>query len=125
MRRRLRSFFFQIKDLQRIRSYQTIVDQMSPSLQGEVALQVNEIWMQHVWYFRTDPNRENFSKAFLADLAVKFRVVVYVQRELVGEAWTLYIVHRGLALRRCWVLGGGSVWGDDFLLSDENLIDLT
>ena len=47
------------------RSYQTIVDQMSPSRQGEVALQVNEIWMQHVWYFRTIPGKsDNLSKVF-------------------------------------------------------------
>jgi potassium voltage-gated channel Eag-related subfamily H protein 7 len=124
MRRRLRAFFFQIKDLKRIRSYQNLIEQMSPSLQGEVALEVNEAWMSKVWYFRPCVGREFFSKNFLADLAVKFRIVVYVQRELVGEAWTLYIIHRGLAMRRSSVLSGGSVWGDDFILSDRELLDL-
>lgn len=125
MRRRLRTFFFQIKDLQRIQSFQGVIKQMSPALQGELALTVNEVWVRKVWYF--DAHFDKLPPAFVVGVAGALQISVFAQQELFGEPWTLYILHRGLGVRSLKVLRSGSVWGEDFVLSraSHELLDTT
>uniref|UniRef100_A0A7S2IUQ3 Ion transport domain-containing protein n=1 Tax=Alexandrium andersonii TaxID=327968 RepID=A0A7S2IUQ3_9DINO len=123
LQRRLRSFFFQIKDLARVSGYKRLVEQLSPALQGELSMTVNEFWMRKVWYF----NREilPLPADFLQALSTQLQVSVHVQQESFGDAWTLYILHRGLCVRRMRFLHSGSVWGEDFILASHKLLDTT
>jgi len=121
MQRRLRSFFFQINDVNRVRGYGSIVDQMSPSLQGELAIAVNEVWVRKVWYF--DRAYDDLPGTFLAGLARKLELSVYTQQEHFGKPWTLYILHRGLCAQAQRLKNSGSVWGEDFILSCRALLN--
>jgi len=121
LERRLRSFFFQIKDLARVQGYKVLVEQLSPSLQGELAMTVNEVWLRKVWYFNSD--RLRMPSSFLQSLATMLQVSVHAQQECVGDPWTLYILHRGLCVRRMRILNSGSVWGEDFILASHRLLD--
>lgn len=118
LRRRLRGFFFQVQNLQRVQSFQGVIEQMSPALQGELALTVNEVWVRKVWYF--DAHFDALPPAFVVGVAGALHISVYAQQELFGEPWTLYILHRGLCVRSLRVLRSGSVWGEDFVLSLES-----
>eukprot|EP00930_Biecheleria_cincta_P023788 TRINITY_DN17114_c0_g1_i2.p1 TRINITY_DN17114_c0_g1~~TRINITY_DN17114_c0_g1_i2.p1 ORF type:complete len:654 (+),score=76.26 TRINITY_DN17114_c0_g1_i2:135-2096(+) len=115
MRRRLRAFFFQTQDLQRVQSFQSVIQQMSPALQGELALTVNEVWVRKVWYL--DTNFDKLPVEFVVGVAGALRIAVFAQQEFFGEPWTLYILHRGLCVRSMRILRSGSVWGEDFVLS--------
>uniref|UniRef100_A0A7S4UW65 Ion transport domain-containing protein n=1 Tax=Alexandrium monilatum TaxID=311494 RepID=A0A7S4UW65_9DINO len=121
LQRRLRGFFFQIKDLARVEGYKAIVDQLSPSLQGELAMTVNEVWLRKVWYFncKSLPMQADFMSA----LATQLEVCMHAQQECVGEAWNLYILHRGLAIRQKGLLQAGAVWGEDFILACQALLE--
>jgi hypothetical protein len=117
MRRRLRNFFFEMKDLSRVRSYQRILEQMSMALQSEVALQANELWMGNVWYFN------HLTGGFSAQLAMKFRVYVHTASEAFGEPWYLYIILKGLVGRKSRIMTRGDCFGEDFLLAKLELHD--
>lgn len=121
MQRRLRDFFFQTKDIQRVRSYYDVVDQLSPSLKGEVALIANQVWIRKIWYF--DANFEKLPGAFMAAFAKTLHVDVYAQGDVFGEPWTLYILHRGLCVRSMRFCRSGSVWGEDFILTTSELLN--
>mmetsp|Transcript_13260 Transcript_13260/g.41883 ORF Transcript_13260/g.41883 Transcript_13260/m.41883 type:complete len:624 (+) Transcript_13260:90-1961(+) len=121
LQRRLRSFFFQIKDLARVQGYKALVEQLSPSLQGELAMTVNEVWMSKVWYFNSASLP--MPPGFLSAIAQQLQVSVHAQQESIGELWTLYILHRGLAVRKMGILHSGSVWGEDFVLASRELLD--
>lgn len=121
LQRRLRSFFFQIKDLARVSGYRTLVDHLSPALKGELSMTVNEVWMRKVWYFSCP--RLSMSSDFLQALSTQLQVSVHVQQESFGEPWTLYILHRGLCVRRMTFMKSGSVWGEDFILASHKLLD--
>lgn len=121
LQRRLRSFFFQIKDLARVQGYKKIVEHLSPSLQGELAKTVNEVWVRKVWYFNC--KYMEMPADFTSALATNLEVSVHAQQESVHEPWTLYILHRGLCVRRMRILLSGSVWGEDFILACSDLLE--
>merc|ERR1719421_901627 len=52
MRRRLRQYFCQARELHEREVYRYLLDQLSPSLQGEVARVTNERWLDKVWIFK-------------------------------------------------------------------------
>merc|ERR1719160_1094757 len=52
MKRRLRSFFLLSKELHQAQRYTSLLVQMSPQLQGEVARATNLKWITKVWYLR-------------------------------------------------------------------------
>jgi len=121
MQRKLRSFFFRVKDVQRVRTYSEIVSQLSPSLQGEVALAVNEAWVRKVWYF--DQNFSQLPNGFMSHVSVSLEIMVFAGLDIFYEPWTLYTLQMGVCVRSFKILNAGSVWGEDFILSDETLLD--
>eukprot|EP00415_Alexandrium_ostenfeldii_P000022 UN0022 len=121
LQRRLRSSFFQIKDVARVSGYKALIEQLSPALQGELAMTVNEVWMRKVWYFNC--KALPMPRDFLECLSTQLQVAVHAQQESFGEAWTLYILHRGLCVRQMRFMHSGSVWGEDFILASHQLLD--
>merc|ERR1719487_1303448 len=52
MRRRIRDFFVQTKDAQRIAGHESLMKMMSPSIMGEVAVAVNEVWISKIHFLQ-------------------------------------------------------------------------
>ena len=50
VRTRLREYFHQTKHLRLTLAHRTLLQQMSPMLQGEVAWRINERWLCRVWF---------------------------------------------------------------------------
>lgn len=114
MQRRLREYFHQTKHLQRAASDRALLQKMSPSLQGEVAIRCNERWLKRVWYL------VHTEEEFLVQVALHLSAMVFAPGELVASNF-LYIVHRGVALYGGQVLTAGKVWGEDMILISDHL----
>merc|ERR1719456_1075087 len=119
LRIRLRSFFFETKDVLRVKSYKGIIAQMSPTLQAEVACVMNEPWLKKVWYF----NLPCISMKMIVSCAQRVEAAVFARGEKFFERGTLYIVNRGLVGRKGHLRRQGAVWGEDFILHNTRLMD--
>eukprot|EP00397_Hematodinium_sp_SG-2012_P014144 GEMP01014374.1.p1 GENE.GEMP01014374.1~~GEMP01014374.1.p1 ORF type:complete len:495 (+),score=49.57 GEMP01014374.1:725-2209(+) len=119
VRHRLRLYFYQTKDVVRRGSYKEIINQLSPSLQGEVALLVNKSLVQKIWYLK------EASEHMLVGFAQALDARVFAQGELFGETRVLYILSRGLVGRKGRILRYSAVWGEDFILNCDGLLDYT
>ncbi|CEL92732.1 unnamed protein product [Vitrella brassicaformis CCMP3155] len=115
---RLRTYFQNAHHLQRLISHRTLIDKMSPQLQGEVALAANKPWLQKVSWLRDCTNNQ-----FVVEIAKSLQPLAYGPEEVLDMAATLYIVQRGLAARRGKIMSVGSVWGEDLILSEWELMD--
>ncbi|CAK8993198.1 unnamed protein product [Durusdinium trenchii] len=135
LRRRLRSFFLSNKHQAQFARDQKLLTTMSPQLQSEVSITLNWQWLLKVPFFRefikvmdikeqsginTDPYR-----ACIADIAHHMDSVAYAQQEMFGESQVLYILSKGLVVLNSRVALVGSVWGEDFVLADRELIRRT
>lgn len=127
MRRRLRKFFLNTRDTQRYASQRELFSKMSPALQGEVALITNQIWIEKVTFLgaviKSSENEQEGSPPFLIEIALSLETHMYAQQEEFGRPHVLYIQSRGLTGRNVRVMRGGSVWGEDFVLTDSYLLD--
>jgi len=119
VRERLRRYFHEARDMGRQRVERSIIDQMSPSLQGEVALCVHGRWIQSVRFLR-----EIGTNVFIW-IARCLTTMVYAPREEVFRERTLFIIRRGICARKGKVLSVGDAWGFDMLLENEHLRDTT
>ncbi len=128
MRMALRDYFNAARCVHQLNDDATLLDKMSPLLQGAVALAANKQWIDHVWYFRGmaghiagEGGREAFSD-FVAELAKHLVVRPYVSHERlpVGQ---LYILRKGLVVKMWRFLNSGKVWGEDIILDTTELID--
>jgi len=122
MQRKLRSFFFRVKDVQRVKSYKEIVSQLSPSLQGEVYYFVNKDWVRKVWYFNLHFQDLHYS-GFIAKLSRELEIDVYAGLDVFYEPWILYTLQIGVCVRDFKIINQGAVWGEDFILTDESLLN--
>jgi len=132
MRFRLRSFFLSSKLAQRrVYRQQKLIAFMSPGLQGEVVMMLNKKWMKKVNMIKpimmlaqdmdmTNIRRKADAKAFLVELSMKLETFIFSQEEAIGHPHTLYILQRGIIGGRGRIFISGTVWGEDFLLSDES-----
>merc|ERR1719161_3527957 len=59
--------------------------------------------------------------AYLKDMALALQNAIFPQTEIFGKPWVLYILRQGLVARDSGIHRSGSVWGEDFLLSDAAL----
>jgi len=133
MRLRLRSFFLSSKLAQR-REYrhQRLIGFMSPGLQGEVVMTMNQRWMAKVRIIRrimdqathaadTDFRLSSLWTKFLVELSMALETLIFSQEEAVGSPQTFYILMRGILAGRGRIFYRGCVWGEDFLLGDCSL----
>eukprot|EP00929_Paragymnodinium_shiwhaense_P078023 TRINITY_DN40346_c0_g2_i2.p1 TRINITY_DN40346_c0_g2~~TRINITY_DN40346_c0_g2_i2.p1 ORF type:complete len:680 (+),score=54.50 TRINITY_DN40346_c0_g2_i2:61-2100(+) len=117
--KQLRKYFHESRDLNRQRVEQDVIAQMSPKLQGEFALLMHAKWITKVWYLR-DMNHEVIVWA-----ARHLSIAVFAPYEEVLNTRTLFIVRKGVAALSGKVLATGDIWGEDMLLSNENLRNQT
>merc|ERR1719270_1442317 len=120
MRHRVRSFVMSSKTARRNQRYREILCSLSPGLRGEVALQVNRLWIEKVSFFA--PFLHGLVPEAIVETCLAMEFEVYAQSETFGRTQVLYIVKRGLCSHRGRLWRHGAVWGVDFVLSDPTLI---
>eukprot|EP00930_Biecheleria_cincta_P056661 TRINITY_DN42732_c0_g1_i1.p1 TRINITY_DN42732_c0_g1~~TRINITY_DN42732_c0_g1_i1.p1 ORF type:complete len:523 (-),score=74.59 TRINITY_DN42732_c0_g1_i1:30-1598(-) len=133
MRKRLRSFFLQSRKHSRLMTQRELLQNMSPTLQGEISLVLSSEWLSKVSFIRSfvseaeslvrrGGNAEAY-KTCVADIARCMDTIAFAQGEVFVSAQTLYILYRGLIGKHRRILQSGDVFGEDFLLTDVTLID--
>lgn len=129
LRRRLRSFFLSNKSAARHARQKKILEAMSPALKGEVAMEMNRVWIGKIsflsHFLEKAESRENDGclMAFVVNVAECLEVQVHAQAEYFGRPQVLYILNRGLAAHMGRVLRSGTVWGHDFVMADIRLLE--
>jgi len=114
LRFRLREFLFEAADVYKASRAKELLEQVSPALQGEVALTVSVHRLECVWYLRSTPT------VLKIELASQLRPLLLPQGEQAPPGF-MYILERGTALYQGKVLRAPAVWGEDILLNHEPL----
>jgi len=121
MRMTLREFFEAARRVNSLNDDADLLRKMSPLLQGSVALAANKEWIDQVWYFRgLEATRSGVE--FIAALAKSLVIRNYVAKERlpIGQ---LYILRKGMCVKNWRFKRVRAVWGEDFVLDVEELID--
>lgn len=134
LRMRLRSYFISNKSSVKHLTQKQLLHGMSPSLQGEVSMALNGDWLRKVSFLNgfLQEAAEAMSnlhcadyegyRACVSDVARTLDTSSYAQGEIFGEVHVLYILYKGLVGMNSRVLKQGSVWGEDFVLSDSSVV---
>jgi len=113
-RMRLREYFTQSRHVRHGQQRKRILKQMSPLLQGEVALAINSRWLKSI----------NFLIGAETELVVlvacSLQPAVFIPGELVTPG-SLYVIHKGVALYGGRLLTSGRCWGQDMILARQHL----
>lgn len=117
MRVRAREYFRNTRDLRKKLSYTDLIERLSPTLRGEVVLQMSKKTLETVWYLRS------CEPAFLVELAVLMQREGYAPREKIPSQ-KLCIVMRGVAAKAGNILTVSDHWGEDMIVSSGALRDM-
>jgi len=126
MRHRLRFFFLANKTVRRRENQEWVLERMSPSLKGEVFMEMNQVWMRQINFLRDIMEQDESHTCsrltnFLTAVAQTLSTEVHAQMEIFGNKRTIYILCRGIVARNSRVFLRGAVWGlDGFLLSSAS-----
>lgn len=118
MRRRLRLYFQESRNLQRKVNQQSVVATLSPGLQGELAMNISQELLQRVWYF------DQLDADSVIEISKRLKPMIFADGEplmLNNHSRTLFIVGRGVAARGGVVFGKSAVIGDDMIISNPIL----
>jgi len=132
LRLRLRSFFLQNRYQAFYLTQQDLLKEMSPQLQSEVCTALHLPWIEKVsflqQFMRLIRHQENKGvhtgpyHACVADISRELKSVAYAQQESFENVQVLYILSKGLVALDNRIGHDGTVWGEDFVLSDLSLI---
>ena len=122
MRRRLRTFFHNSKELAKNEGYQALVERMSPKLQAEVS-ERNAAWLKQLEYFKVKGQPRDVNREFLVAVSHELHGTVYEPREPIKWENRLYCVGKGVASRAGHIRTAGCFWGEDFILDSFELKD--
>lgn len=132
LRLRLRSFFLQNRYQAFYLTQQELLKEMSPQLQSEVCTALHLPWIQKVSFLQQFMAliRAQESKgvhtgpyhACIADISRELKSVAYAQQESFENVQVLHILSKGLVALDNRIGHDGTVWGEDFVLSDLSLI---
>jgi hypothetical protein len=123
MRRRLRLYVHESRNLMQRKAGQVLKTDLSPALRSEVEMQCNREWMDSVFYLKDLPSE------VVAEVAQALEQALFAPGELIGGAPQeilepcLYIVQRGVVARQGRVFGRGAVFGEDMILHTVELRD--
>lgn len=118
VRARLREYFTNAQHLMRERDYSRLLSQMSPALRGEVALLSNGPWLAKVSYFC------DMADDFVVQIALAMVPAVYAPEEWI-DVTDLHVIVKGVGVQGFKVMMQGGVWGDDMILNNRQLRNLT
>ena len=114
---RLRDYFRYKHTSTNMDEWHTMLERMSPSLRGEVAMRQCGKWINNVPFFRGAPD------LFVVDVALKLKSVTFPQGEEIVRAGALstrlYIVERGVVGGKGRVFTSGKTFGEEVLNGGE------
>jgi hypothetical protein len=121
MRMTLRDFFQLSRRVNQLNDDADLLDKMSPLLQGAVALAANQMWIDQIWFLR-GLSKTRAGLEFIASLAKSLVLRNFVAKERlpIGQ---LYILRRGMCVKMWRFLGNKTVWGEDVIIDNQELID--
>lgn len=132
LRRRLRSFFLQNRHHWVHQTRNRLLESMSPQLQNDVCMQTQLHWLRKVTVFdvfmrwvEAKDRLGIYTGSFfgcVADVTRQLRSTAFAQQETFANVQVLYILSKGLVMLNKKVGAYGEVWGEDFVLSDPNLV---
>ena len=114
MRVRLREYFQQSRHIHRGQQRKQLMTLMSPALQGEVCMRMNERWLSSVKFLQSAESE------FIVLVSSMLHPAVFAPGEVATFGY-LYIIHKGVALYGGRVLTSGSVFGQDMILRRQTL----
>ena len=114
LRRELRAYFHQARSLQLAASQKALLEQMSPTLKGRVAICTIGGMLRSVFGKGMFKGAEG---EFISDIAQRFETSVYAPNELLDHPDRMYHLVRGVVVLAGRPLSNGAVWGDDMVLS--------
>ena len=111
LRVRMREYFFRTRHLTNSSSSTRLLEMMSPMLQSEIVLAVNQKWISNVWFL----NHEAIESQFIVRLTLSLSPMILAPFELAPSGF-LYILQRGIAIVGGDLLTKGCTWGEDIIL---------
>merc|ERR1712216_415801 len=104
LRRRLRMFIINSREVSKNARQQTLVNKLSPGLRSEV--QHNGFWIRNIRMFKD----KKLTPGFLAAICAQLSSTVYEPNELVPWMDQLNCINRGVASRKGWIRTAGTCW---------------
>jgi hypothetical protein len=114
MSQRLRDYFFRTRHLWDSNQSSKVLRKLSPRMQGEVLMEVNQAWLKSVHWLAEEDT------AFLAELILDMSPAVFAPQELI-EFSALFVVTTGVALCGGRIVNLNATFGEDMLLSSPAL----
>lgn len=118
-RRSLRTYLTESQEVQKKRSEQALVGQLSPMLQGEISMLVHQKWLNKVWYLN------NLDMEVIVEISRRLESNVFVPGEHIATPRTLFVVERGVCARGGKIKMCGDLWGEDIIIDNPKLLDST
>lgn len=115
LRSKLRRYFWESRSLTRLMEQRSIIERMSPMLQGVVARQLSEQWLSKVPYLQA------LDQETLVAVARKLTPQLFAPNEAIEKQRTLFVVRRGVCMNGGRILVAGCLWGEDMLVSNDAL----
>ena len=120
MRFTLREYFTSARQVHQVSGDKELLEKMSPLLQGTVAVRANKLWLDQIWFLK-GMGRTREEREFIAELSKRLAPSAFIngERMPIGQ---LYILRKGMVVRLWRFLGTNSVWGEDMLLDNLDLV---
>jgi hypothetical protein len=118
LREQLRRYYMETAKLNRFEEDKAILQQLSPMLQGKISMHLHHHWIEKVWYLRHISDKD-----MIIGISRRLKTMVFAPSEEIFFDRTLFIVRRGLCIRKRRILFNGDIWGEDMVLSNEHLRD--
>jgi potassium voltage-gated channel Eag-related subfamily H protein 7 len=115
LRVQLRRYFVQAKQMNHYLEQKLLLERVSPHLHAEVSIHLHQEWVKNVKFFNRLPLVELISVVRL------LTTVMYAPEEDIPAHRSLFIVWRGMCVRRGRVYLRNDVWGDDMILENRVL----
>eukprot|EP00442_Polarella_glacialis_P027803 CAMPEP_0115132214 /NCGR_PEP_ID=MMETSP0227-20121206/53602_1 /TAXON_ID=89957 /ORGANISM="Polarella glacialis, Strain CCMP 1383" /LENGTH=405 /DNA_ID=CAMNT_0002537929 /DNA_START=269 /DNA_END=1487 /DNA_ORIENTATION=+ len=116
MRLSLRSYLNFGRTVKRHKHQLSIVDQLSPMLQGDLSMHIHSHWLDKVKYLK------GLHIDTVVGLATKLHIGVMAPSEtLPGHQRKLYIIRKGVCAHGPVIKSVGGMWGEDMVLNNRHL----
>lgn len=123
MRKRLRKYFHATRYLQRQMNQKSVVEALSPGLQGELAVLLTQRWMHQIWYL------SNVEADAVTEISKRLFPMVFCTGEVLhlrgmsssNNHSALFVIVKGVAGREGNIFIRNSVIGDDVILYNSIL----
>jgi len=114
---RLRSYFRYRRYQNDVSEWHSLLNQLSPSLRGEVAMQLNSHWIEKVPFFADCPDTMLIELAFIlhTETFPPEEIFIYEQE----EASKMYLLKKGVVTAKGRIFTAGAVLGEDMLVGSR------